>query len=122
MTSENDNVLGQKMLKILEENDNYKNENLDLYTFAKLLGVSPRAISNLVQACFKIGFREFLNQFRIKKVIELIHLKKNTLQVNECAALVGYKSRVTFFNAFKNQVGTSPDQFIKKVSISKQEI
>ncbi|GAB2635312.1 helix-turn-helix domain-containing protein [Belliella aquatica] len=122
MISDTDNILGQKMLQLLEENENYKNENLDLYSFSKLLGVSPRAISNLVSECFKIGFREFLNQFRVKKAVELIHLKKNTLKVNEYAGLVGYKSRITFFNAFKNQLGMSPEQFIKKVSISKQEI
>lgn len=111
----------QQLLNLLEEQENYKNEDLDLYTFAKMLGVSPRAISNLVQEYFEVGFREFLNQLRIKKAIALIHLKKDNLKVKEYAVIVGYKSRITFFNAFKNQTGLSPDQYIKQLSISKQK-
>ena len=120
MISEIENILGQKMLDLLEEDGNYKNVELDLYTFAKLLGVSPRTLSGLVQENFGVGFREFLNQFRIQKVQDLILVNKNNWMVQEYALAVGYRSRITFFNTFKSHIGVSPDEFIKSVSVSKQ--
>lgn len=108
----------QQILDLLEENENYKNVELDLYTFSKMLGVSPRASSSLVQECFDLGFREFLNQFRVKKAKELMQMNKNKWMVQEYALAVGYRSRITFFNAFKNQQGVSPNGFIKSVSVS----
>ncbi|SNS69940.1 AraC-type DNA-binding protein [Belliella buryatensis] len=101
---------------MLEENSNYKNFDLNLYTFAKMLGLSPRALSKIIHDSVKIGFRQFLNQFRIKKAIEFIQRHKDVYRVQKYAALVGYSSRVAFLNDFKNHLGQSPEIYLKLLS------
>lgn len=121
MISDTQNTQEKDLLSVLEENDNYKNVDLDLYTFAKMLGLSPRALSKIIHDSVNMGFREFLNQFRIKKAIALIQVHKDIYQVQEYAAMVGYRSRITFFNTFKNHTGQSPESYIKATLSIKQE-
>ncbi|WP_041779358.1 helix-turn-helix domain-containing protein [Belliella baltica] len=115
MTSIINRIQGQEMLRFLEENDTYKKTNLDLYTFSKIIGVSPRTLSGLVQEAFDLGFRGFLNQFRIHKAQELMSKHKANWLVQDYALAVGYSSRITFFKAFKTQTGMSPEEYIKRL-------
>ena len=92
----------------------YKQLDLDLTTLAVAVGISCWSLSDLIKSAYGIGFREYLNDIRIRKVLEEIARFGDSLEVNNYARLVGFRSRVSFFNAFKSRLGKSVSQYISE--------
>lgn len=96
-----------KMTIAIEYKKMYKNPDLSLTKFAAALDVSYGLLSEIIRDEYGMGFRMYLNDIRIRKVLEEIDRYGTSLKVNDYAKLVGFQSRVTFFNAFKSRMGIS---------------
>lgn len=100
-------------LKIaVEYNRIHKNKDLDLTTLAAAIGVSYGILSDFIKSEYGISFRSYLNDIRIRKALEEIARFGDSLKVNDYARLVGFRSRSTFFNAFKKRIGMSVSQYV----------
>ena len=75
----------------------------------------PRYIlSAFINREYGMGFREFLNRFRIEYLIQ--HKEKpewKNFTLEAIAADCGFKSRITFINNFKQITGKSPSEYFK---------
>ena len=91
----------------------YKDPDLSLTKLAALLGVHYGNLSKIIKNEYGIGFRKFLNEVRIKKLIEKIQSEATQPKVEQCMEISGFKSRVTFFNAFRSQTGISLSHYYK---------
>ncbi len=75
-----------------------------------------RLLPHILNLTFKKTFKELINERRVKFAKEkiesgfLIDLTIDTLAI-EC----GFNSRVTFYNAFKKELGLSPNQYWAKI-------
>ncbi|SNS76810.1 Helix-turn-helix domain-containing protein [Belliella buryatensis] len=92
----------------------YKDPDLSLTKLAALLGVHYGNLSKIIKNKYGVGFRKFLNEIRIKKLLDKIQLEATQPNVEQCMEISGFKSRVTFFNAFRSQTGTSLSGYYKK--------
>lgn len=119
LTITNEDAIRYKHLveKFFLENQPYLNIDYSLEQLVKDINVPRYILSAVINREYGMGFREFLNRYRVEYLIknkERPEWKNYTLEA--IAAQCGFKSRVTFINNFKQITGKSPSEFFKNYS------
>ncbi len=90
----------------------YLNQNLTIYDFAKEIQVSARTISSCINQSVGINFNEWVNNFRVEKVLEILNdQNSNHLSIEGIGSNSGFKSRSAMYAAFRRKLGKSPGHF-----------
>jgi len=114
LSAEDRNVFAERILKYMEDEKPYLNEDLKQSDFAEALHMSIPQVSEVLNACFQKNFNNFLNLYRINEVKELM---KNPIYEEYKIVAIGYeagfKSKTSFNRAFKNLVGVTPSEYRK---------
>ncbi len=93
----------------------YLDAELTLDGLSELLGLSARVISQTINSRYGQNFSEFVNEFRVKKAIETFEHNQDKKQtVSEVLYAVGFNSKSSFYAAFKQHTGLSPNQYKQK--------
>ena len=101
------------MLHLLREEKLYQDPELSLTQVAKQLHSNPSFISMLVNRGFAMNFNDFINQFRIEAVKEMLSEGKHKNQTLLGIAFdCGFNSKATFNRAFKKATGQNPKEYI----------
>ncbi len=102
----------KRIADLLTQKQVFLRQDLKVGEFAEMAGVNSRDLSILLQKVYQKGFRELVNHYRIEYAID--KLKEGYLDNRTLDALSrdsGFNSRVTFFNAFKKEMGVSPSEY-----------
>jgi len=103
-----------KMIKLLVENDPiYLDSEFSLKMLSEKTELSVHHISQILNDELKSTFFEFTNHYRIKAAKEKL-IKEDYIKIEQLAFSLGYKSKSTFFKAFKKETQLTPLQFRKK--------
>jgi len=86
-------------------------EEIYLDLLAKKLGITNNYISSYFREKVGTNFSYYLNNFRIKKAMELF--KTSTLKVKDISEKVGYTNVNTFIRIFKKYMGKTPEEYRK---------
>jgi AraC-like DNA-binding protein len=105
----------EKLLQLMQTNKAYEDPELSLAQVAKQLESNPSFISRVVNKGFGINFNDFVNQYRIEAVKEMLnkgeHKRQTLLGIAfEC----GFNSKATFNRAFKKITGQSPKEWLQQ--------
>lgn len=105
----------EKLLQLMQTNKAYEDPELSLAQVAKQLESNPSFISRVVNKGFGINFNDFVNQYRIEAVKEMLnkgeHKRQTLLGIAfEC----GFNSKATFNRAFKKITGLSPKEWLQQ--------
>ncbi|HBG55648.1 MAG TPA: AraC family transcriptional regulator [Ruminococcaceae bacterium] len=95
-----------KSLEFIEKN---YTENIHLKDIAQAAGFSEYYFSRLFKEITEKNFRQYLNEYRIKKAEILLNDPSYT--VSEAAYAVGFSSISTFDRLFRHIKGCSPNEF-----------
>jgi AraC-like DNA-binding protein len=105
--------LEEKIVNELKCNSIYKDTDISLAKMAQLLDIPTYKLSITINEKMNTTFYDLINSKRIDA--SLILLKDNNNFTIEAIALdVGFKSKSTFYRAFKKYKGTTPTNFISK--------
>lgn len=111
-----DEVLLEKLLLAMEEQEKYKTEGLSIGQLADDLAVKEYILRKTINQ--HLGYRNFnafLNHYRIKEACKVLtNPIHKQLTVLEIAYSLGYQSLAPFNKAFKQQTGTTPTQWRKQ--------
>jgi two-component system response regulator YesN len=88
---------------------------INLQIVAERLNVSSNYLSAVFKQELKIGFIEFLIEFRMMKAKEL--MKDPTLKIQTIGSMVGYGDQNYFARAFRKRFGVSPTEYREKIGI-----
>ena len=108
-----ENSIFLKLQMYFEEEKAYLNKDVSINTICSKIGCNPVEFPKLLKKECGIGISRLINQYRIRHAIEMIengYLKK--LTVETLAEEVGFRSRNTFYLAFKKETGLSPTSFV----------
>ena len=101
----------------------FKNPELNLPELANYLGFSRRELSRLINKYSGTNFNNFMNQFRVNQAMRILADKANNqLNMVGVADEVGFKSKATFFTAFKKITGKTPGQYKRVTQTNKNAI
>jgi AraC-like DNA-binding protein len=108
--------------KLLQEEKSYVNPNLRISDLAEKVSLSPNYVSKIINEQAKMGFNDFINQYRIEEVIEKLnqqaHREKNIFALAQEA---GFKSKSTFQTSFKKWTQKTPTQYIQEIEIQQSK-
>jgi AraC-like DNA-binding protein len=98
-----------KVLKLMVDEKQFRNDNLTLKSLSESLHVSPQVLSQVINQKSAMNFNSFVNAFRIeesKRLLLLEGFKNQTIAA--IAYEVGFNSISSFNTAFKKQTGETP--------------
>lgn len=107
-------ILNLKLEDVLRNNHIYLNQELSLAELAKQIDTSDKKLSTLLNQNLQTNFYDYINRFRIaafKKGVS--EGKLEHLSIVGLALQCGFKSKSSFYRAFKKETGLSPSQFIQ---------
>lgn len=96
---------------IIDYIDNHYSEEIYLDLLANKIGVTSNYISTYFKEKVGTNFNYYLNNYRIKKAIELFD--NPSFKVKDISEKVGYSSVNTFIRIFKKHTGKTPDEYRK---------
>jgi AraC-like DNA-binding protein len=106
------NALRARLLELMEEKL-YLNENLSVSELAGRAGIKPYQLSEFLNRVEGTNFARFVNGFRVQEAARLL-IEEPDASVISIAYQCGFNSKANFNLAFKNELGISPSEYIRK--------
>ena len=96
------------------ESKAFLDPDLSLQKLAQTAQLRPRALSEYLNKSHGMTFREYINSLRIEEAKRLLTDPNEAQTSIEAAALLcGFRSRSSFYEAFKKRTGKTPAEFRK---------
>lgn len=92
----------------------YLDPRLSLEQLASGLGMPPRELSRLLRAGTDSSFYNYVNRFRVAEARRILcDPSESRTSVEAIGLMSGFRSRSTFYDAFRRETGMTPAQFRK---------
>lgn len=100
-------MIDQKLEKIMNEKELYKNPNLSLKKLSEEINIPGHQLSQFLNNSLGKNFTSYINEFRINEACRII-IASDKLTLESVGYDVGFNSKSTFFATFKKHTGTTP--------------
>ncbi|QIA08419.1 helix-turn-helix domain-containing protein [Draconibacterium halophilum] len=111
-----EDVLYRNLKILFEEDKIYKDPHLSIRKLADHLGTNTTYLSMVINHRFEESFKTILNKYRVNEARLILETKQYAnLTIEGIAEKVGYHSRSTFYNAFKEITGLTPTQYLNNI-------
>ena len=105
----------ENLEKAMEEDKIFLNPKLTINELSVILNVPERLLSQTINQHFKISFRDYINNYRLKEVkSKLNDSSYSNMSILGIALDCGFNSEASFYRIFKKNTGISPKEFIQK--------
>lgn len=105
-----------RMMKLMQDQELYLDCDLTLRDLAKHAGISYHQASQVINGQMNQRFFSFVNNYRIQLAKDLMSDPKTSkMPIVELAVEVGFKSKSSFYDAFKKMTQMTPTQFKKNL-------
>lgn len=105
----------EKVLEQMNLHKAYEDPELSLATLARALKTNPALISRTINQGFEQNFNDFVNQFRINAVKDMLEKGEHKRQTLLGIAFdCGFNSKATFNRSFKKATGMSPKEWLEQ--------
>ncbi|MEW7290353.1 helix-turn-helix domain-containing protein [Aquimarina sp. 2304DJ70-9] len=113
-----DFITKKELLENFIENEKpYLNPDLNLVELSKKLGMTRGELSELINEGFGLNFNDFINQYRVDAVKQMLaNGKHQQLSLLGIAYECGFNSKATFNRVFKKITQTSPTEYLKSIT------
>ena len=105
-TNENDFEILNRLNDFIEKN--YK-EQLSVEEICRELAMSPTVLYSFLKNMVGITLGDFIRFYRIREAKRLL-INTNS-SISQIAHVCGYQNEITFYRAFKNEQGTTPNEY-----------
>lgn len=100
--------------KLIEREHLYTNPQLTIADLADGLNTNSKYLSQAINDLLGLSFPDFINQYRVEEARrQLLYAENRTLTIEAIGQLAGFRSKSSFFRAFKKMTGLTPNQYIK---------
>ncbi|WP_417352323.1 helix-turn-helix domain-containing protein [Flavobacterium alkalisoli] len=104
----------EKLLYLFEEEKVYLDNEISLEVLAERMKLSKHHLTQLFNVYIGENFNQFINKYRIDYSCSLLQTTDGQLTMEEVAFESGFNSKVSFNRHFKNIMGCTPTDYIKK--------
>ena len=109
-----------KILMIMEETSVICDTEFSIDRLVMLTQSNNKYISQVINTMFNKNFRQFLNAYRIREAQRLFSEPDAAKYTIDAIALkVGFKSKSSFYDAFKEITGVSPNFYLKSMQMQR---
>ncbi|NJK82715.1 MAG: helix-turn-helix transcriptional regulator [Saprospiraceae bacterium] len=97
----------------------YHDPDLTRAIVASKIGISEGYLSELIKVGLKTSFNDYVNEFRVKRVIAMFHDEKfDIFSIEAIGFEAGFKSKSVFYDAFKKVTKKTPGAYRKTLNLS----
>jgi len=108
-----DQIISQTS-RVIRKKQLYKQLDFNLQLLTKELNSNSSYISQAINHRLGLRFNDYINQFRVEEAKHQLQSPENKyLTIEAISELCGFKSKSTFFRAFKKETGLTPKQFME---------
>ena len=108
--------LRDDLLSLLEKEQVFRQNDINLNTVAERLGTTRHNTSQVINEHFGVSFFELINKYRIEEAMRMLReSQEEKMNIIDVAYEVGYNNKVTFNKSFKKINEMTPSQYMKKV-------
>ena len=105
-------ITKKQLYDLVVENELYKNPELRITDLALMLATNRTYVSRIVNEKMKTNFCDWVNNFRIEYVKEIMEDPDfNHLSLLEIAEMSGFSSLSAFYRVFKEKEGVTPGKY-----------
>jgi AraC-like DNA-binding protein len=106
-----------KLISFVEDKKPYLERDLNIHDLSLMTAIPRHYITQVLNEKYKRNFFTFINEYRVKEVIERFSDPKyNHYTILAIAFDAGFNSKTTFNSIFKSQTGFTPSKFREKSS------
>jgi AraC-like DNA-binding protein len=106
-----------KLISFVESDKPYLDRDLSIQDLSEMTAISRHHITQILNEKHKKSFFTFINEYRVKEVIDHFNDPKfNNYTILAIAFDAGFNSKTTFNSIFKNQTGLTPSQYREKLT------
>lgn len=91
----------------------YTSPDFSLPMLAVETGISPKNISRAINAYLNKNFFELINEMRVNEAKKMLSNLDDNYTIDSVAGKCGFRSRSTFYSAFKKVEGKTPAQWMR---------
>jgi len=103
-----------RIMKAMQDKQLYLDCDLTLRQLARQVGLTYHQVSQVINGQMNQRFFSFVNGYRIQLAKDLMtDPKTSKMAIVDLAMEVGFKSKSSFYDAFKNETQMTPTQFKK---------
>ncbi len=107
--------LKEELDDIMERQKPYLNQKLLKAELAELIGISNPELARLLNEKIGMNFFQYVNYYRIREFIQLAESERGQqLTFFGLAQEAGFNSKTTFNKSFRQIMGSSPSEYLKK--------
>ncbi|MBS9463037.1 helix-turn-helix transcriptional regulator [Flagellimonas sp. 389] len=111
--------LQKRLHYFISEEKVFLRPDLTLKGLAEKMNTTRNNLSWLLNQTYQISFYDYINRFRIEEFLIKINREEHLSHTLLALAMdVGFNSKSTFNKAFKNEVGQTPSEYIKKNKVA----
>ncbi|MEX0983001.1 MAG: helix-turn-helix domain-containing protein [Bacteroidales bacterium] len=115
LSEEEKTLLFEKLKTHLETKKRYNRPDLRLTDIANEISTNRQYLSQVINERTGENFYHFINRFRIEDFIQKVEMNPaSNLSIEGVAFSVGFKSKSSFYSAFKKTKGCTPKVFFQK--------
>jgi AraC-like DNA-binding protein len=105
----------KKLLTYMDSGKPFLDGNLTIHDLSRKTGISRHHITQVLNEKYKRNFFTFINEYRVKEVMERFSDPKyNNYTILAIAFDSGFNSKTTFNSFFKSQTGMTPSAYREK--------
>jgi AraC-like DNA-binding protein len=105
----------EKIENLMVADKMYENPELTISDLSNKLGTHSKKISQVINQGFNMNFNDFVNNHRIKALLQKIEEGEHNIQTLLSLAFeCGFNSKSTFNRAFKRATSLNPKDYIEK--------
>ncbi|MCE7995748.1 MAG: helix-turn-helix domain-containing protein [Roseivirga sp.] len=107
--------LAKDIQKHLEEYQSYLASDFSLQQLATDINANTVLTSKAINRSLKTSFSDLVNEYRVKHFLELVKSDKSKKYTHWALAQeAGFGNKVSFYNAFKKLMGTTPKVYVER--------
>ncbi|MCP3674998.1 MAG: helix-turn-helix domain-containing protein [Gammaproteobacteria bacterium] len=115
------NSIKNKLEKVMEVEEPYKDSSLKLQDLAEMLDIRRNHLSQILNHEYQMKFFDFLNHYRLQTFLKLLHQRADSeVNITELAYDSGFSSSSVFYKIFKRYQDISPRQYLKNITTQTQ--
>lgn len=123
LTDEQKQLLSEAINKVMETTKEFCREDFSLEKLATLVDSNSKYVSQVINETYRKNFSAYINEYRVREArMRLADIGQyGNYTIKAIAESVGYKSHVTFVNAFRSITGMMPSMFQKMAREEQKE-
>jgi len=107
----------KRLLDYMESAKPFLNGDLTIHDLSAATGISRHHITQVLNEKYKRNFFTFINEYRIREVIERFNNPRyNNYTILAIALDSGFNSKTTFNSFFKSQTGSTPSEYRQRLN------